>query len=241
MEYTVNDLASKCRSKIEFYNILSRDGNIYLPPSQDANKKYLRSIMTGDKKYLTWDKVTVIKVPQYEGLTVKDILKFTKQNVDILNYIPEYKYDKDPNREWICNVVNSLVPLEFQEFVNIKVDQRKESIVKSQNLGTNVLPEFVSIFKSSNSVSLQKGKSHFLIRNPKETKQQMRLKEIEEEKVTTDRKLNACIKKLDEFASKIKELEEKQTDYDENIEKLAKLYELGVIDDQGNFINDKME
>ena len=69
----------------------------------------------------------------------------------------------------------------------------------------------------------------------------MRLKEIEEEKVTTDRRLNACIKKLDEFASKIKELEEKQTDYDENIEKLAKLYELGVIDDQGNFINDKME
>ena len=53
MEYTVNDLASKCRSKIEFYNILSRDGNIYLPPSQDANKKYLRSIMAGDKKYLT--------------------------------------------------------------------------------------------------------------------------------------------------------------------------------------------
>ena len=132
-------------------------------------------------------------------------------------------------------------PIRVSRVCHIKVDQRKESIIKSQNLGTNVLPEFVNIFKSSNSVSLQKGKSHFLIRNPKETKQQMRLKEIEEEKVTTDRKLNACIKKLDEFASKIKELEEKQTDYDENIEKLAKLYELGVIDDQGNFINDKME
>ena len=31
IEYTVNNLASKCRSKNEFYNVLSRDGNAYLP------------------------------------------------------------------------------------------------------------------------------------------------------------------------------------------------------------------
>ena len=128
MEYTVNDLASKCRSKNEFYNVLSRDGNVYLPvylpPSKNTNKEYMRSIMTGRKKYLTWDKVTVIKVPQYEGLTVKDILKFAQLHINIFDYIPSYNYDKDPNREWICNIVNSLIPSEFKEFIEKKVDER---------------------------------------------------------------------------------------------------------------------
>ena len=70
--------------------------------------------MTGRKKYLTWDKVTVIKVPQYEGLTVKDILKFAQLHINIYDYIPKYNYDKDPNREWKCNIVNSLIPSEFK-------------------------------------------------------------------------------------------------------------------------------
>ena len=67
MEDKVPELASKCRSKKEFYDILSRNGNIYLPLSQDANQKYLRSIMIGRKNYITWDRVNVIKVLQYEG------------------------------------------------------------------------------------------------------------------------------------------------------------------------------
>ena len=79
------------------------------------------------------------------------------------------------------------------------------------------------------------------LRKPKETKQQVRLNEIEEVKATTDRRLRACIKKLDELSSKIKELEEKKTYYDENIEVFSRLYELGVINDQGNLINNRME
>ena len=78
MENAVPELASKRRSKVELFNILSRDGSIYLLPSQDANQKYLRSIMTGRKNYITWDKVNVIKVPQYEGLTVKQTRAFAQ-------------------------------------------------------------------------------------------------------------------------------------------------------------------
>ena len=148
---------------------------------------------------------------------------------------------KIKNREWICNIVNSLIPSKFKEFIEKKVDERKENIIKSQNLRANILPQFASIFKVLNSVSLNKGRSHFLIRTPKETKQQIKLKEIEEEKNTSNRRLGVCIKKLDEYAVKIKELEEKQIDYDDNLEKLSKLFELGIIDEKANPIENHKE
>ena len=158
-------MASKCRSKNEFYNVLSRDGNVYLLLPKIKTKSIWGLSWQLEEKKLTWDKATVIKVPQYEGLTVKDILKFSQLHIIYL-ITPSYNYDKELNREWICNIVNSLIPSEFREFIEKKVDDRKENIIKSQNLRVIILHQFVSIFKVSNSVSLNKGRSHFLIRTP---------------------------------------------------------------------------
>ena len=50
--FTIVDLASKCKSKKKLYNLLIREDHLYLPPSQDANQKYSRSLMIGYKKCL---------------------------------------------------------------------------------------------------------------------------------------------------------------------------------------------
>ena len=85
--------------------------------------------MTGMKNYITWDRVNVIKVPQYEGLTVKQILAVAQQHAEIQTYLPEYQYDKIPNREWVCNVANFLIPQEFKEFIDKKIKERMQSII----------------------------------------------------------------------------------------------------------------
>ena len=36
--FTVNDLSVKWKSKSELYNVLIREGNIYLPSKQDATQ-----------------------------------------------------------------------------------------------------------------------------------------------------------------------------------------------------------
>ena len=51
-ELTVNDLSAKFKSKTELYNVLTREGNIYLPPKQDSTQQFLRSIMLGVKHYV---------------------------------------------------------------------------------------------------------------------------------------------------------------------------------------------
>ena len=49
---TVSDLAAKFKSKAELYNILTREGEIYLPPKQDSTQKFLREVMRGRKLYI---------------------------------------------------------------------------------------------------------------------------------------------------------------------------------------------
>ena len=51
-----------------------------------------------------------------------------------------------------------------------------------QKLGISAKQEFIDIFKRSQAISTMKGKSHFLTRVSKLTKDQQRLKELEKEK-----------------------------------------------------------
>lgn len=98
---TLNDVSLKAKSKKEIYLVLTVEGGLYLPPILDANRKYLRALMIGKKKFLYSSKIKVTKVPQVENLAIKNILEFAAKNVDIQNYLPEYEYNKQPNRDWL--------------------------------------------------------------------------------------------------------------------------------------------
>ena len=50
--------------------------------------------MKGSKKYLACKDVTVIKVPHYKGLTVKDIIEFVDAHVDVHSYLPDFNMTK---------------------------------------------------------------------------------------------------------------------------------------------------
>ena len=73
--------------------------------------------MHGKKLYLKCNKIKVIKEPMYEGLRVKDLLKFAKTKWSIDEYLPDYVYSKEPNKEWLCNIINTLIPEDFYQFV----------------------------------------------------------------------------------------------------------------------------
>ena len=125
-DFTIIDLAAKCRSKSEVYHILATEGGVYLPPMQDATQKYLRDILRGNKLYVKCKDVKIVHVPHYKGLRVKEILNYAKSKVHILKYMPDYEYNKDPNRTWLWNVVNSLIPDEFKSFIADNVKERKK-------------------------------------------------------------------------------------------------------------------
>ena len=150
--------------------------------------------------------------------------------------MPEYSYNKEPNREWLCNMINTLITDEFQEFIKMKVEKRNKEIISSQNLGIKATSEFVEIFKRSQSISTTNGKSHFLARNPKITKEQQKIITLEEEKKELDSKASILKEELNDLKSKMNDLQHQQEISDSNNDKLSKLYELGIIDENGELI-----
>ena len=155
--------------------------------------------------------------------------------------MPDYQYKKEPNRKWLWNVINTLVNTEFHEFIEEKVEKRREELIESQNLGIKVKPEFEVLFASTKSVSTMKGKSHFLTRMPKINKDHQKLMELEEEIKEHDSKEIELNRELEALKYKMEGFEDLQKENDENLDKLSNLYKLGVIDENGYLINNKME
>ena len=118
--------------------------------------------------------------------------------------MPEYQYCKEPNREWFCNVINTLISKEFHEFIQEKTDIRRDELIESQNLGIRVKPEFTELFAKSKAVSTIKGKSHFLTRMPKVNKDHQRIMQLEEEIKVSDSKERALNKEIEELKYYIK-------------------------------------
>ena len=90
-DFTIIDLATKCRSNSEVYRILATEGGVYLSPMQDATQKYLRDILRGNKLYVKSKDFKIVHVPHYKGLRVKEILNYAKSKVHILKYMLDYE------------------------------------------------------------------------------------------------------------------------------------------------------
>ena len=103
-----------------------------MPPKQYATQKYLREILTAKKSYIKLTEVIVIQVPQYDGLRVKDLVKFAESETDIDSYLPKYEYNKEPNRLWLYNLINTLIPEKFKEFINSRIKKRNKELIESK-------------------------------------------------------------------------------------------------------------
>lgn len=112
---------------------------------------------------------------------------------------------------------------------------REKKVIKGKNLGIQALPEFVNIFMKSNSVSTSKGKSHFLMRKVKQRAAKGSSEEHKESSKEKSEDVKQLETKLKELQNKISWFEEKEEEAFHNKGQLSKLYELGVIDSDGEY------
>ena len=117
----ISELGIKSRSKKEVYDLLWNEGGIYFPPIADANHKYISQVIVGDKLHLKWRDINVCRIPHLKGLTVEEVVKFWEEKANISDYPPDYEYQKQPNRQWLCNVLNILLGDTFSDFVQQKL------------------------------------------------------------------------------------------------------------------------
>ena len=76
----------------------------------------------------------VIKVPQYKSLHVKYLFKFVASKLNIFKNLLDYEYNRELNREWLCNLFNILIGKDSQDFIKEKTEIRKHKLFESKNL-----------------------------------------------------------------------------------------------------------
>ena len=124
--------------------------------------------MCGDKQYLKWNEIRVWKVPQLKTLSVGAILEYARRETDIDKFLPNYEYRKLPNRDWLWNIVHTIMGDRFKEFIQLKLAERADRIAKSKMTEFITQQEFIHLFKKSNLISSQSGRTHFLVKPEEE-------------------------------------------------------------------------
>ena len=73
---------------------------VYLTLKKEATQKFRRDDLIGKKNFIKCEFIKVTKVPQYKLLNVKNILDFASAHIAIDQYLLEYDYHKELNKEF---------------------------------------------------------------------------------------------------------------------------------------------
>ena len=169
----VNEISLHARSKRELNRLLQLNGNVYLPPLEQANHKYIADVLSWKKK--VWFQFLIYVVCQefefdtnsgsiFKNLRVTNIWAFSKDKINIDEYLPVFKQeDKLPERIWIFNVgkikftnlvaVNTLLPEDFKAFVKKQIKQNDLIHIAKNRQEIDVIPEFSKFFKEWETIS----------------------------------------------------------------------------------------
>ena len=125
---------------------------------------------------------------------------------------------------------------EFKAFINDKWRARELKVIKNKNLEINVKDEFVEIFKNSKSISTSRGKTYFLARKQRAIAEEAKNVADEEVKGPAEEEVLHLKEKLDELSAKIHDYEQMEEDALKHKESLSKLYERGIINSDGEYV-----
>ena len=101
--------------------------------------------------------------PQYDGLSLADILNQAKQYPITFEYLPEEAELKRLPRQWVINLVYTLVEDLFAAWVNERVEQRNRKLAEENDLLIDFDPEIARAFHASTAIS---SKFFFAVQSP---------------------------------------------------------------------------
>lgn len=119
------------------------------------NKKKRKYLIVINKPFidLKADKVKQLYVPFYEGLNIDTFIKKALQFPGLKDYLPDGPDMDRIQRQWLINVIHTIVGNDFSEWVQRQVDARNDKVTEKQSLSLEMDPEIAQAFYDSKQVS----------------------------------------------------------------------------------------
>ena len=94
-----------------------------------------------------------LNCPQYEGLSIEDILDKWGTNLNLARHFPHPTELPKVPKQWVVNVCFKIIGPAFDQWVRSKIDERNKKIEDKKNIMIEVDPEIAKIFNASNFIS----------------------------------------------------------------------------------------
>ena len=139
---TTAEFSAKFRSKYEVYQFLSIDALAYLPAPETVTIYFLKDLVRGVKKCKFLVSILTIfivvkaedaknlHVPMYKGLSIDAILEKARQDENVVAHLPDERDISRLPRQWIINVVYSLIGEQFRLWVASVIRGRNEHLAE---------------------------------------------------------------------------------------------------------------
>ncbi len=139
---------------MEVFRFLSFDCGAYLPPYDTVTVWHLRDIGSGKRAFIKAQEVKTIQIPHFDGLTVERMLLHAAQSNDVMQALPadQKEIHKLP-REYIGNILYTILGDKFKKWVRKKCDERTDKIMEKQDMAIEMDPEVYKAFKASTNIS----------------------------------------------------------------------------------------
>jgi len=132
------------------------------------------------------DKFKELFVPYYDSLSIEKMLEWCSANArEVYDYFPEESEIMRLPRNYICNLIHSVVRDPFRAWVGEMIKQRNTNVVEKFDLAVKVEPEILKAIKNSGYISTHHGRSNHLLKQSakrKRTKIQMAAAKVKEER-----------------------------------------------------------
>jgi hypothetical protein len=92
-------------------------------------------------------------VPKYENLTIAKMLEFSKQYPIVKNYLPDEEDIHRLPRDYIADLIYSLVGTPFEAWVHAQMKERNVERVATRKENIELLPEFKEAWEKSTFVT----------------------------------------------------------------------------------------
>ena len=106
------------------YSFLTSEVGAYLCAFECLTIWHLRDLASGKKDIIKNVNVRIISVPQFEGLTIEDMMEYARPVDSVMNALPPLNECAKVPRAYIANVIYSLVGEHFQQWVKARIDAR---------------------------------------------------------------------------------------------------------------------
>ena len=115
---------------------------------------HMRDIVANKRRLVRSSEVKHIIIPQFDGLSIDNLLGYGGQYTEVMRALPmAQKEIKKLPREYIGNIIVTLVGQPFRDWIQNRVDQRNAKVAEEGDMMIDMDPEIYKIFSGSNAVS----------------------------------------------------------------------------------------